>query len=105
MSQFGKDRVGRLPVHGAIAMLLDLGGGSLSELDRAGLGLSVATHACRHELPHFSIGGSGHTRRALRHDLSCGMTCRIADLGATPARSEIFAQVRETVDLILLRGK
>src|ERR1700747_2064505 len=52
--QIGEDRVGRLPVHGAIAMPLELGGGFLSELDRAGPGLSVASHACRHELPASS---------------------------------------------------
>jgi hypothetical protein len=39
------DRAGRLPVHPAIAMPLDLAGGCLSELDRAGLGLPVAAHA------------------------------------------------------------
>jgi hypothetical protein len=40
-----EDRVGRLPVQAAIAMRLDLAGGCLSELDRAGLGLPVAAHA------------------------------------------------------------
>jgi hypothetical protein len=48
--QFGKDRVGRLPVHGSIVMPLDLGRGFLSELECVGLGLSPVTHAYRHEL-------------------------------------------------------
>jgi hypothetical protein len=39
------DRVGRLPVHPAIAMPLDLAGGCLSELDRGGLGFHIAAHA------------------------------------------------------------